>query len=767
MLVNSLGIDFGTGNTVLAECCAGRASIFVNIGESGSVRSDIGIDKNGSLLVDPCVLSELIGGVRLENSIKRKLIIAIDNGNGDLSRLVSFAAARLRYIYDFYQAETDEKAVKAVLTCPANTGQAYRDVLLDIGRQIGLPSVDIVDEPTAAAVHHGLGEVARENERWMVVDWGCGTCDVSLIQRKEGSRDLKVVCVEGENDLGGLDMDRLLADHLGGRFGFRVEDVKAYEVEAIKKHLSSERDVSAPLALTDGKHVDVFCSRGELEGLVQPLLSRAKGLVDKALASAGWRESGVERIIATGGPMLMPCVKRMISEIAEEMGADLHDTDPLTSVALGAARLAEMKRMGGVLVTNKVSKSIGIRVADEKGTDGYHKVIHRGEDRPVTRPVTLATSVDLQDIIEIEIREGDNDVSAEANTLLARLNAVVRPENKGAIKVKLQIALSDAGGMEAYIEPLGDKNTVRDVQAVGVRLEKGQRKTETGELRTEDPVSEFKDQVIERQADPDTARQVYERLKIKYHPDRQPEKRDHWNSRLAALDDAFSGYLAEIEKRMRASTAPNLPWDNPAELDRVMVDEVLGQRLTHCLANGIGSEDQKARMPGLLKRFPDYRRVLASYLFGIKRNAILQKMLAEDDRPHVGLVVLLQNIPGKPIRERHEVLKAAYRVKEAKVRELLADPNLDMGRLYEEAPKIAEAPVNPMGGPAAGGATRTKVELKYDYRGKDTVITGNTFAARELIKEAARKLGTNAVWNGKKKEWVLKGKHVTDKDIFG
>jgi len=397
----------------------------------------------------------------------------------------------------------------------------------------------------------------------------------------------------------------------------------------------------------------------------------------------------------------------------------------------------------------------------------YHKVIHRGEDRPVTRPVELATNVDLQDVIEIEIREGDNDASAEANTLLAKLNAVVRPENKGAIKVKLQIALSDAGGMEAYIEPLGDKNTVRDVQTVGIHLEKGKRETATGELRMEDPLTEFKDQVIDRLSDPDTARQAYERLKIKYHPDRQPEKRKHWNARLAALDEAFSGYLAGIEKRMRAATVPDLPWERPAELDKLVVDEVIVQRLTHCLANGIGDESQRSMMPGILKRFPDYRRVLASYLFGIKQNEVLQKMLAEDDRPHVGLVVLLQNIPGKPIRDRHEVLKAAYRVKEDKVRELLGNPKLDVERLYAEVPKVAEAPVNPMGAGFEGRSSPVKGKLNYEYHGKDTAITGNTFPAKELIKSAAKNLGTNAVWNGKKKEWVIKGKRVTDKEIFG
>jgi Molecular chaperone len=459
----------------------------------------------------------------------------------------------------------------------------------------------------------------------------------------------------------------------------------------------------------------------------------------------------------------MPSVKTIIEEIADDSGADLYDSDPLTSVAKGAARLAEIKRLGGLVVTNKVAKSIGVRVVNEKNTDAYHKVIVRGEDRPVTRQVELATSIDLQDIIEIEIREGDNDISATGNTLLAKLNAVIRPESKGNIKIKLQIALNDSGALEAYIEPISDKSTVREIKAEGIRLEKGQKETATGELRTEDPVSEFKTQAIENEVDPDTARQIYERLKVKYHPDRQPDKREYWNNKLRELDEYFNEYMLEIEKRMHASSVPNLPWGKPSELSKIIVDEVIANRLTHCLANNIGTAEQIQLMPAMLKQFPDYRRVVASYLFGVKRNPVLQKLLSEDDRPQVGLVVLLQNVQGKSIKERHEVLKAVYRVKEGKIREFIKDENLDINKLYEEVPKVAEVAKNPItGNTSTGGNTANfKGKLNYEYRGSDTIITGNTYPVKELIKNAGGR------WDPGSSAWKITGKHVTDNEIFG
>jgi molecular chaperone HscC len=762
--MNTIGIDFGTGNTVLAEWYGTQSKIYEQVGNNGLVCSDVVLNKQGQIISHPVQELQNLSDYQIEKFIKRKLLNAIDAEDQEaIAYLTELATHRLKYVFDSYIKSTDEKVVKAVLTCPANTGQAYRSILMEIGRQIGLPSMDIVDEPTAAAVHHGLAETATTNEKWMVIDWGCGTCDISMIERKSGSKDLKVVCVEGDNNLGGSDIDVLLEKEIALKYKKAIEAFNPYSIEKIKIALSSKDEYAEDVLLNGGGTIAIKYTRSELESLIEPLLERFKILIDKALKAAKWHDSGVDKIIATGGPILMPSVKAIIEEIADDSGADLYDSDPLTSVANGAARLAEIKRLGGLVVTNKVAKSIGVRVVNEKNTDTYHKVIVRGEDRPVTRQVELASSIDLQDIIEIEIREGDNDISASGNTLLARLNAVIRPESKGNIKIKLQIALNDSGALEAYIEPISDKSTVREIKAEGIRLEKGQKETATGELRTDDPVSEFKSQAIEVEVDPDTARQIYERLKVKYHPDRQPDKRELWNNKLRELDEHFNEYMLEIEKRMHASSVPNLPWGKPAELKTIIIDEVLANRFTHCMANNIGTAEQIQLMSGLLKQYPDYRRVVASYLFGVKRNSVLQKLLAEDDRPQVGMVVLLQNVQGKSIKDRHEVLKAVYRVKEEKIREFIKDANLDIDKLYEEVPKVAEVAKNPITGNTAtsGNTANFKGKLNYEYRGSDTIITGNTYPVKELIKKAGGR------WDPGSSAWKITGKHVTDNEIFG
>lgn len=768
-MTQTIGLDFGTGNSVLAVLKNNQMQVL------SPVSSDLLVGPHGQINSNPDHLSAPPPGFQRESSLKRRLLTLSGEQTDQRARLIELAAARIGYLYQSLAVSGNEPVspghniVKAVLTCPANTGQAYRDILLEIGRRAGLPEVDIVDEPTAAAVHHGLKEIPTENERWLVIDWGCGTCDVSLIERKNGERDLLVQGVQGDNHLGGLDMDFLLRNHLAQRYHFKPETCDLWAVETLKKQLSDAEQVTDSLALITGQSLAVQVTRKELERLIAPLLQRMQTLITTALTQQHWND--VDYIIATGGPMLMPVVRQAIANALDWNEEEINWDDPLTSVAQGAAKLADLKRRGGLLVTNKVTQSIGVRVVQNGGDDAYHRIITRGETRPVTRTVQLATSVDLQDVIAIELREGDN-LSAQSNTLLGRLNVVVRPENKGAVGLKLNLHLTDSGEKQVWIEPVGDPNTVRHLETIGLRVERDTTgRVDQKEARWGDPVDEFQAQAIAQEVDPDTARQIYERLKIKYHPDRQPDRRDHWNDRLKLLDQAFGEYLAAIEARIRASTLPDLPWDNPQSLQQVLVDEVLARRLTHCLAHQIGGQAVQPQLVALLKRFPDYRRVLASYLSAVKRNPVLQTLLAEDDRPHVGLVVLLQNVPDKPIRERHEVLKAAYRLDEVMVRKLLGHERLDFDKLYDYVREKAPPATNPVvarppaapppADPIGNAGIPPRVVLQFDYRDGNTHISGNTFPIKDFLKNKFQ-----CRWDGVNKQWVALNQHITEKDIW-
>ena len=190
-----------------------------------------------------------------------------------------------------------------------------------------------------------------------------------------------------------------------------------------------------------------------------------------------------------------------------------------------------------------------------------------------------------------------------------------------------------------------------------------------------------------------------------------------------------------------------------AKLKSIIVDEVLAHRLTHCLANNIGDENQLKLMPEILKQFPDYRRVVASYLSGIKSNSVLQNLLATDDRPQVGMVVLLQNVQGKSIKEKHEVLKSVYRVKEEQLREFFKASDFDIDNLFIAVPEVAAVAKNPITGQTRGNVESTATagdgSIKLTYERDWTWIYGEPMDSphSQKIKNAGFK------WSGKRGAW--------------
>ena len=57
---------------------------------------------------------------------------------------------------------------------------------------------------------------------------------------------------------------------------------------------------------------------------------------------------------------------------------------------------------------------------------------------------------------------------------------------------------------------------------------------------------------------------------------------------------------------------------------------------------------------------------------------------------------------------------------------MLKDLNLDIESLYKKVPKVAEAPVDPMG----RSTSRGKIKLNIAYKNGNTYITGDTYLSR-------------------------------------
>src|SRR5947208_9331814 len=109
------------------------------------------------------------------------------------------------------ERQTQERITAAVITVPAAFGSLQCDATGRAAKLAGFEQAPLLQEPIAAAIAYGASPSSRD-QRWMVFDLGGGTLDVAIVSTRNGR--LAVLEHQGNNRLGGKDIDRRIAENL-------------------------------------------------------------------------------------------------------------------------------------------------------------------------------------------------------------------------------------------------------------------------------------------------------------------------------------------------------------------------------------------------------------------------------------------------------------------------------------------------------------------------------------------------------------------------
>jgi molecular chaperone DnaK len=112
---------------------------------------------------------------------------------------------------------------QAVITVPAYFNDAQRNATKTRGRTRRTRSRAHLSEPTAAALAYGLDKLG-EHQKVAVYDLGGGTFDISVLEMRDGT--FQVLATAGDTQLGGDDIDRLLAGFIAERLNLPPHDIR-------------------------------------------------------------------------------------------------------------------------------------------------------------------------------------------------------------------------------------------------------------------------------------------------------------------------------------------------------------------------------------------------------------------------------------------------------------------------------------------------------------------------------------------------------------
>ena len=318
---------------------------------------------------------------------------------------------------------------RAVITVPAYFDETRRKATYQSGEMAGLKVLDIVNEPTAAALAFGedLGYLTRfgaprQRINVVVYDLGGGTFDVTLIDMQAG--DLRTICTDGDVQLGGYDWDMRLVDYMAEVFSGQhhvdprqspagLQRMLLAAEEA--KHTLSARNRATIHLTHEGKSADIEISRETFEERTADLLERTRYTTRQLLIAAGLEWKQIGRILLTGGSTRMPMVVKMLRELS---GIEPDMTvNPDEAVARGAAiyanyLLASKGETGHAPtfdVTNVNAHSLGVEGIDQQTMRKRNKIlIPRNTPLPAKEVKEFVTKQANQSTVVVQVLEGES-----------------------------------------------------------------------------------------------------------------------------------------------------------------------------------------------------------------------------------------------------------------------------------------------------------------------------------------------------------------------
>ena len=373
---------------------------------------------------------------------------------------------------------------KAVVTVPAYFNEPRRRRTQDAGAMAGLDVLDIINEPTAAAIAYGvqqqfLDEQGRSSRREtiLVYDLGGGTFDVTLLQID--GQAYTAIATGGDVFLGGIDWDRRIADLVAERFQAEHgvdprEDAIAMqtllrEAEDGKRSLSAREDVRLRFA-HDGQRVQVDLSRGQFEESTGDLLDRTLLTTRKVMREGKCSWSDVDRLLLVGGSSRMPAVQRMLE--AESGLAVDRCLSPDESISHGAAIYAglllgsDVACLKDMSVKNVNSHHLGVLgVERDTGRKRRQLMISRNTVLPAKSTHRFTTLKDDQPSVEVNVVEGGDDSGNDA-TQIGRCVVSGLPAGlpaKTPVEVTFQYESNGQLGVDAWV-PSAEKRAHLEIK---------------------------------------------------------------------------------------------------------------------------------------------------------------------------------------------------------------------------------------------------------------------------------------------------------------
>src|SRR5256714_3517961 len=447
----AVGIDLGTTFSAIAHIDQyGKPQIIPNAESERITPSVILFDSNQAIVGTLAKQNAMAEPEKIVDFVKREMGKSKAEFNREFNGRIytaeELSALIIKKLKNDAGKYLGQEITDAVITVPAYFNDSERTATLHAGQLAGLNVLQIINEPTAAALAYGLNKLDSD-QTVFVFDLGGGTFDVTIM-RIEG-QGIQMIATNGDHRLGGKDWDDVIVNHVAEEFD-RLHgenpllDLHSYQ-DLHNRALMAKIQLSSRNSTTivyhhGGKSVKLTLTRKEFEKRTRHLVEKCKTICEMVMQEAKMKWKDIDKVLVVGGMTRMPMIRAMISDLSSLPVIDHVNPDEV--VARGAAiqgilsMLSEedvsgervlddsVRRQfssldGGLIeVTDITSHTLGVVLWDEKQLHEYvFPMIRKMTPVPAVIKNSFGTADANMQRAVVKVVEGESTVPGECTPL--------------------------------------------------------------------------------------------------------------------------------------------------------------------------------------------------------------------------------------------------------------------------------------------------------------------------------------------------------------
>jgi molecular chaperone DnaK (HSP70) len=301
-----------------------------------------------------------------------------------------------------------------ILTVPVGAFEAYLNWFHSFAGKIQIPNLQIIDESTAAALGYA---VTRPNALVLVIDFGGGTLDLSLVRTapiNEKSQITKAEAIaKSDAYIGGIDVDRWIAEHFLRQWGMARSQISELDwlkilklAEQIKIKLSLLTEVTETWLDEQMIAREMNLTQSELTDILEQnqMLEQLREAIDEVLTLAlnkGTSKAAIEQVLLVGGSCQIVAIQQLIISYFGKSKVKLGK--PFEAVAHGALVLGQ-----AIAIEDHLRHSYAIRLWEPYLNQySFYTLFEKGTKYPCQCPEPLILQAAIAGQAEIWLDIGE------------------------------------------------------------------------------------------------------------------------------------------------------------------------------------------------------------------------------------------------------------------------------------------------------------------------------------------------------------------------